>query len=106
MAKKGNFKLLKLDTIGEGEAARKVLVPIKSSRTLESTQDAINYIKDNGEITGNIMIVDLKEQVSVAVASKPQVTVEILGAPKAKKEPKAKKDKAPEAPPKVEEPAL
>lgn len=51
MAKKANFKLLTVETVGEGESEQVVLIPMKGleDADIHSTVSAINFIKKERE---------------------------------------------------------
>jgi hypothetical protein len=98
MARKGQFKLLQV-VIGEDKAVS--FVPIKATRPLDSTQDALNYLKD-AEVSGKIYIVDVKTSVDVESVVVKKNVVKASGSAAAPKKSKKSKDKeAPvaEAPP-------
>ena len=83
MSKKGQFRLLTLETVGEGEDAKQVLAPVQgmSDVELKNTSAAKAYIKANGKTFAGktVVVVDLKAQVKVAIEEvQPKVTLQDL----------------------------
>jgi len=83
MAKKANFKLLTVETVGEGESEQVVLIPMKGleDADIHSTVSAINFIKKNGsKFEGKtVLVIDLKTTLKAKVTQvEPKVDLEIV----------------------------
>jgi len=85
MARKGQFKLLQV-VVGEDKSI--TFIPLKPSRELSSTADAIAFLKE-ANIAGKVAIVDCKAVVEVASQTVTKNVVTITG--QKAKEPKAQK---------------